>query len=226
MTATTINIYLEIGKQRVFAGAVEWPGWCRSGRDEEAAQQALLASGPRYAELLRSADIEFTMPPEQSAFTITERLVGNTTTDFGAPDVAPESDSRPVDETELHRLQQLLQAYWQAFDMAVERAEGKVLRKGPRGGGREAAQIVQHVLDAEAGYLARLAWKLPKGARANIDAQREHTRQAVLAAVTAAAHGETPARGPRGGVIWSPRYFVRRVAWHVLDHLWEIEERS
>jgi hypothetical protein len=26
-------------------------------------------------------------------------------------------------------------------------------------------------------------------------------------------------------VIWPPRYFVRRVAWHVLDHAWEIEDR-
>ena len=38
--------------------------------------------------------------------------------------------------------------------------------------------------------------------------------------------GELPSRGPRGGVIWPPRYFVRRVAWHLLDHLWEIEDRA
>jgi hypothetical protein len=47
----------------------------------------------------------------------------------------------------------------------------------------------------------------------------------VLEALAAAAHGQLPTRGPRGGVIWAPRYFVRRVAWHVLDHVWEIEDR-
>jgi hypothetical protein len=26
-------------------------------------------------------------------------------------------------------------------------------------------------------------------------------------------------------VLWSPRYFARRAAWHVLDHAWEIEDR-
>ena len=27
------------------------------------------------------------------------------------------------------------------------------------------------------------------------------------------------------GLHWTARYFVRRTAWHVLDHLWEIEDR-
>lgn len=25
---------------------------------------------------------------------------------------------------------------------------------------------------------------------------------------------------------WLPRYALRRVAWHVLDHAWEIEDKS
>ena len=32
--------------------------------------------------------------------------------------------------------------------------------------------------------------------------------------------------GPMGGKKWPPRYAARRLAWHVLDHLWEIEDRS
>lgn len=38
----TIEVYIEAGKKRVFAGAIDWPGWCRSGHDEQAALQALL----------------------------------------------------------------------------------------------------------------------------------------------------------------------------------------
>jgi hypothetical protein len=25
---------------------------------------------------------------------------------------------------------------------------------------------------------------------------------------------------------WPPRYAARRIVWHVLDHAWEIEDRS
>jgi hypothetical protein len=25
---------------------------------------------------------------------------------------------------------------------------------------------------------------------------------------------------------WPPRYAARRIAWHVLDHAWELEDRS
>ena len=42
----------------------------------------------------------------------------------------------------------------------------------------------------------------------------------------ASAHGEVASHGPRGGVRWSARYFVRRAAWHALDHVWEIEDRA
>ena len=41
-----------------------------------------------------------------------------------------------------------------------------------------------------------------------------------------AAHGQVPERGPRSGSIGTSRYFVRRVAWHLLDRTWEIENRA
>ncbi|MBX7251781.1 MAG: hypothetical protein K1X50_07340, partial [Candidatus Promineofilum sp.] len=44
-----MDIYLEEGAKRMFAGALEWPGWCRAGRDEAAARRALLDYAPRYA---------------------------------------------------------------------------------------------------------------------------------------------------------------------------------
>ncbi len=155
----TIDVYLEIGEKRTFAGPIDWPGWCRTGGDEGAALQALVDSGPRYAKILHAARISFKAPADSSTFAVVERLEGNTTTDFGAPDVAPSSDAQPVDDAELERFQKLLKAYWKAFDRAVSAASGKELRKGPRGGGRELEAIIRHVMGAEAGYLARLAWK-------------------------------------------------------------------
>lgn len=220
-----IATYLEIGKTRVFAGAIEWPGWCRGGRDAGAALEALVASGPRYAQIMQGTELGFSPPEAMHGLQIVERMPGNTTTDFGAPDVAPAADARPVDAAELQRFETILQAIWRAFDSAVGAAEMKTLRKGPRGGGRDLDDLAAHTIAAEGSYLARLAWKRPKS-NGDWRSDRDATRAAVLAALVASVRGGLPERGPRGGVIWSPRYFVRRVAWHVVDHAWEIEERA
>jgi hypothetical protein len=225
-SSKTIDVYLEVGKKRTVAGAIDWPGWCRFGRDENSALQALADYGPRYARVLSNSRLGFEAPADVSALQVAERLEGNATTDFGAPAIAPADDDRPVDDAGLRRSQKLLQACWQTFDAAARAAEGKELRKGPRGGGREVDEIARHVLDAEAGYLARLAWKRGKTEAKDFRQELEQTRQEVLDALAAAARGETPRQGPRGGAVWVPRYFVRRVAWHVLDHAWEIEDRS
>jgi hypothetical protein len=156
---------------------------------------------------------------------VTERLPGNATTDFGAPAVPPRADGRPLSDAELDRLRALLGAGWRAFDRAVEAARGHRLRAGPRGGGRSVDAIVRHVRDAEAGYLSGLGWRFRPPPSDDERAKLERTRQAVLEGLAASARGEIPAKGPRGGVRWKPRFFVRRLAWHTLDHLWEIEDR-
>src|SRR5437879_2233302 len=129
-----IAVYTETGKKRTFAGAIDWPGWCRSGRDEAAALQALVEYGPAYARRLNARGLRFHAPDAGSELEVTERRTGSTTTDFGAPDGVPADDARPVDEAELQRLQAFLQACWQAFDAAVQAAAGRPLRTGPHGG--------------------------------------------------------------------------------------------
>jgi len=47
-----VEVALEVGSKRTFATALDWPGWCRSGRDEAGALDALLAYAPRYAAVL------------------------------------------------------------------------------------------------------------------------------------------------------------------------------
>ena len=219
-----VDVYLEIGEKRIFAGAIDWPGWSRSGRDEESALQALFDYAPRYATVLRSARLGFKVPAAPSEFKMVERVRGNMTTDFGAPDMAPSVDKRRVDDAELDRLQAVLKACWRTLDAAVSAAAGKELRKGPRGGGRDVEGIIRHVTGAHRAYLSRVGWKLEAEEKEPGEAMRL-TRQAVLKALAASAHGELPSQGPRGGVMWKPRYFVRRVAYHVLDHMWEIEDR-
>jgi len=37
-------VVLEVGARPAFASALDWPGWCRSGRGEEAAIERLAAA--------------------------------------------------------------------------------------------------------------------------------------------------------------------------------------
>jgi len=221
-----IEVYLEVGQKKTFAGAVDWPGWCRSGRDEASALQGLFDCGPRYGGALRSARLGFRVPANASELVVVERLRGDATTDFGAPGAAPSSDSRGVKEEDLRRFGAVLKSCWLAFDAAVEMASGKRLRKGPRGGGRSLAAIVEHVVEAEGAYLASIGWKPESLRKIQIAEKVGRTRREILKGLEAAARGELPVIGPRGGKRWTPRYFVRRVTWHVLDHAWEIEDRA
>src|SRR5688572_22649301 len=66
--AKSIDVYIEKGEKRIFAGAIDWPGWCRSGRDEESALQSLADYGPRYARALHAAKLKFEAPGDVDAF--------------------------------------------------------------------------------------------------------------------------------------------------------------
>jgi DinB family protein len=225
-TRSAVDVYVEAGSRRVFAGAVEWPGWCRSGRDGVAALEALIAYGPRYKRVVGRTRLGFRAPAATRALEVVERLEGDATTDFGAPSVAPHADACPLDLRELARLRKLLEACWVAFDGVVQAAEGAELRKGPRGGGRDLEAIVGHVVAAEASYVRKLAARPPNVDEDDARAATAEVRGVALDALSRAVTEGMPEKGPRGGSLWVPRYFVRRVAWHVLDHAWEIEDRS
>jgi hypothetical protein len=218
-----LDVYLEVGTKRIFACAVEWPGWCRSGSDEATALAALLEYGPRYAAVIGAARLGFAAPEEVSELRVVERLAGTATTDFGAPGVIPAADRTAASPDDCTRLEKVLRAGWRALDKARQCATGKELRLGPRGGGRKLDAIVAHVVAADRSYLGGVGWKVrPSGKDAG---EVEETRSAILEALRASARGEIPARGPRGGTRWPARYFVRRVAWHTIAHAWEIERR-
>jgi len=72
---TTIDVYLEIGSKRTFAGVVEWPGWCRSGRDEQAALQALVDYARRYGRVAHAAGLRFQAPADTSFIFIKSGLI-------------------------------------------------------------------------------------------------------------------------------------------------------
>ncbi len=218
-------VAIERGKKRTVASALEWPGWTRIGRDDDDALQALVDYAPRYAGAIRQAKLKAPRPASPADLTVVEDIAGNATTDYGVPGMAPARDGDALDAVELRRLEAILSASWQALERTAASAAGRPLRKGPRGGGRELEKIIEHVVDAHAAYLSTLGHQAdPRGEQPGLDyiaALRAATHEGLALAID----GRLPAVGPRGGKRWSPRYFVRRAAWHILDHAWEIEDR-
>lgn len=223
-----VAVYLEMGSKRTFAGAIDWPGWCRSGRGEPEALEALLAFGPRYAAALGRTAPTFATPVGTQMLEVVERLKGNAGTDFGAPMIPPSDDVRPITGPDIERLQAILEACWAAFDEAAAAAAHVELRKGPRGGGRNIEQILAHVVEAEKAYLAKLGARLPRAAAGPGDQGGEmaRLRWAIRDALSVPWNGRLADQPGPDRTKWSPRYFVRRVAWHALDHAWEIEDRA
>jgi hypothetical protein len=212
------SVYLELGSKKVFACALDWPGWCRSGRNEELALEALAAYADRYAEVAKEARIDFPAGAGER-LKVVERLPGSGKTDFGLPGELAADDAKRTTRAQAERLAALVAAAWAVFDR-VRAAAPAELRKGPRGGGRDRDKMVDHVLGAEAAYARQLGIKLPQPAiddRAAIAALRE----AILAVLREPSDGSPPK--PKG---WPPRYAARRIAWHVLDHAWEMQDRA
>ncbi|MBI4261021.1 MAG: hypothetical protein HY658_10685 [Actinobacteria bacterium] len=205
------RVYVESGRRRVFAAAVDWPGWCRSTRDEAGALVSLVDHARRYRAALGPAAEGLEPPGDPSELEVVERLEGDATTDFGAPGAVPAGDRRPIDDAELGRLAVLLEASWTAFDRAAAAATGHELRTGPRGGGRELEAIVRHVLEADRAYVSRLGGRHREQADTAVERHMSGVRRALLDALWARAHGEPLPASRRSRKTWPPRYGVRPV---------------
>ena len=221
-----IRVYIENGRRRTFAGALDWPGWNRIGNDEASAIEALFDVWPRYFAVLQAAQIDFPAPAEISELKVVERLTGNATTDFGAPNIPPKSDRFLIEEEEFSHLQSILMACWQAFDAAVIAATDRELRTGPRGGGRDLLAILQHVVSSDASDLAHLACRFKVRDPLNPMDELGRIRQTTLNALARIALDGIPEQAATTGELWTARHFIRTLTWHTLDHAWEIEDRT
>ena len=135
------------------------------------------------------------------------------------PSGVAEADRRPTTAADAERIARLVGAAWTILDRVVAGAPVE-LRKGPRGGGRDRDGIVAHCVTSDAAYANQLGIKLREPAlddRPAILAGRE----AILAIL-----GQPSDGSPSGGRRWPARYAARRIAWHALDHAWEVEDKS
>ncbi len=210
-------VYLETGSKKVFAAAIDWPGWCRAAKDDQGALAALADYVPRYAAVAKAAGVPFPRTVG-GAFEVLEQVPGDATTDFGVPGKIPKLDSERLTAAAARRQAALVEAAWTVFDRAVAVAPAE-LRKGPRGGGRDRDKMVDHVLSAEAAYARKLGIK-HRPPVVGDEAAIAALRTAILE-ILSAPDGSPPV--PKG---WPSRYAARRIAWHVLDHVWEMEDRS
>jgi hypothetical protein len=210
-------VCLEVSPKKVFASALDWPGWCRSGRTEEAALEILADYAERYAVVAEAAGVTF--PKSATTFEVVERLRGGTNTDFGVPHEAAAAESEKMTATVARRRVSLVTAAWGVFD-DVAAASPEHLRKGPRGGGRDRDKMIAHVLEAEAAYARKIGIKLSPPAIDDV-AAIESMREAIATVLAEPSDG-----GPLVPNGWTARYMARRVAWHVLDHAWEMQDRA
>ena len=204
-----MDVYLEIGARKVFAGYVDWPGSERSAKTEDEALERLLSYAPRYAKVIK------TFKPAKT-LKVVERIKGNMTTDFGAPGVQPNVDERDLTAAQLKKQIEILQAAWKYFDATAKKNAKAKLSTGPRGGGRSVPKMVEHVMGADRAYLSGLSGSLAKGA---------DLRETMIETLRKRVRGEELPPTRRKKPPWAPRYLVRRSAWHALDHAWEIEDR-
>jgi hypothetical protein len=213
-----IEIAEEVGARKTFVWVLDWPGWCRAGRTSQDAIDALIDHGARYAAVARLAGFDLGDVSPHDLVSI-ESVPGGGGTDFGVPSALIEHDREPTTAAEAERLAALVAAAWSTLD-AVGAAAPASLRKGPRGGGRDRDKVIAHALEADHAYAKEIGVRGPApalGDRAAIEAERA----AMLEVLRAPSDGT-----PIAGRTWTARYAARRIAWHALDHAWEMEDRT
>lgn len=220
--AEDIEVILEIGPKgkKVVATAWDWPGLERSGKSAEDALGMLEAYLPRYAAVAkrvrRKGEFE-----KQASIHVVERYEGNGSTDFwGISFTSSELDRQPIPGEEWERRLALLRACWAEFDDVAARVSAE-LQKGPRGGGRDRDEIINHVFGNERVQFAKKVGVMtPQGVMLTPDGLAAH-RDAFIDGLRE-YHAE---RKPVGRT-WTISYLLRHTAYHVMDHAWEMEDKD
>ena len=212
--AKRVSVSLEASPKKVFATAIDWPGWSRSGKTEELALEALAAYVARYAVVAAEAGEPF----DPVGYDVVEQTDGGGGTAFGVPSAITALDRRPVTAEEADRLARIVEAALAVFDRVAAAAPAE-LRKGPRGGGRDRDKMIGHVVESDGITPAR--WGSANHSPAGRPARDRGLRASMLEILRRPSDGS-----PLADRTWPPRYAARRIAWHALDHAWEMEDRT
>lgn len=214
MTNRRNAVLIEATDSKTFGSMLDWPGWSRSGKTEAAALDTLKDYTDRYRKVIELADLQ-QLPAN---FDVTDRIPGTGATSFGVPDHVHKVEYEPISLADAKRLIAILQACRAYFDDTGTRVSAE-LRKGPRGGGRDRDEIIEHVIQADRGYARRIGVRTAPFDSFDAGAIADR-RAAADAALLELRDGHVK------GKDWPMRYAVRRMAWHLLDHAWEMEDKD
>ena len=217
----TVRTVLERGpRERKFvAYAPDWPGWSRGAKTAADAISTLASYRDRYRPIAVAAGLGDEFDGAGDLEMIVDR-VGTGSTDYWGISFSPASfEVGGMSTAELERKLALLQACWTYFDQVVARVSPEV-RKGPRGGGRDRDEIMNHTLGCERiQFAVKVGVRTPEGVQATAEGRRAH-REAYTAAIRDYAAEGKKAR------TWELAFLLRHTAFHLLDHAWEMEDRD
>lgn len=215
-----LNLMIETGPKgkKVVAIARDWPGLERGAKTGDAAIERLLAYVPRYEQIAVAAGLADDYPRELLV-TVVEEVHGTGSTDFWGISFAMSNwDKERASTDDIEREIRLMQASWTFLDSIRDRVS-PVMKKGPRGGGKDRDHIYRHVT------LCEMDWAGGFGPKRDLEAPVTPERVAEHRAQYVEAIREYHAAG-KSAKSWPLRYLIRHTAFHTLDHAWEMEDKD
>ena len=217
----SVRMMIELGpkEKKSVAYAIDWPGWSRGAKTPDSAIDVLESYRQRYRPIAEIAGFESEFDAAGPLIEI-DRYAGTGSTDFWGISFAASPEERErMSEQQLERRLALLQASWAFFDQVVKRVSPE-LKKGPRGGGRDRDQIINHTLGWErSGLAVKVGVKYPEGVLLDPDVLRQYRKDFVE------AFRKHHAEGKKAGKM-EIAYLIRHCAFHMLDHAWEMEDKD
>jgi hypothetical protein len=206
--------------KRSVAFSLDWPGWSRGAKTPELALETLESYRDRYRPIAKLAGMEREFD-DAGPLKVVEDRVGTGSTDFWGISFSPSSTEQgPMSKAEFDRGIKLLRAAWAYFDAVAARVS-PVMRKGPRGGGRDRDRIISHVIRQESeSFATGVGIRIPEGGALTPDGLRQYRKDYVEAM-----------RAYDAGVgkrmkSWTVPFLIRHSAFHTLDHAWEMEDKD
>ncbi len=207
--------------KRSVAFTVDWPGWSRGAKSAEIALETLESYRQRYRPIADLAGMagEF---DAAGPLEIVEEKVGTGSVDFWGISFSPSATEHgPMTEADFDRAITLLRACWTFFDGVAARVS-PVMRKGPRGGGRDRDRIIRHTIRTESEDFAKqVGLRIPEEAALTPEGLRQH-RETYVAAMRAYNAGEVTKQMRS----WTLPFLIRHSGFHTLDHAWEMEDKD